>query len=172
MTSTGTEQRRSDEAAIRAHVRCTWEAWGQSDARAYAALFAEDVDYVAFDGSCVRGRAAVEESHAELFSTVLRATALRGEIEDVRFISPDVAVAHAWGAALWPWQQGFPRDRLSRQTYVLVRAGAGWTITAFHNTRIRPAPAPSSLGFRLFNWFVGVRLALGGHAARLSTARG
>jgi uncharacterized protein (TIGR02246 family) len=149
-----------DEAAVRAHVLRTWDAWNRSDARAYAALFAVDVDYVAFDGTCLRGRAATESSHAQLFASVLRATRLRGEVEDVRFVAPGVAVAHALGGAVWPWQRGVPGDRLSRQTYVLVRAGDGWTITAFHNTRVRPVPAPGSLGFRLFSWFVGLRLAL------------
>lgn len=154
-----------DEAAVRAHVLRTWDAWNRNDARAYAALFAADVDYVAFDGTCLRGRAANEASHAALFATVLRATRLRGEVEDVRFVTPDVAVAHALGGAVWPWQRGMPRDRLSRQTYVLVRVDDGWTITAFHNTRVQPAPAPGSLGFRLFSWFIGLRLALTRRAA-------
>lgn len=145
---------------MRAHVLRTWDAWTRNDARAYAALFAADVDYVAFDGSIVRGRAANAALHAGLFTSVLRATALRGQIEDVRFVAPGVAVAHAVGAVVWPWQPGLPADRLSRQTYVLVREGAGWTITAFHNTRVRPTPAPNSLAFRLFDWFIGLRLTL------------
>ncbi len=149
-----------DEAAVRAHVLRTWDAWNRNDARAYGALFAAGSDYVAFDGSVQRGRAAIEAVHAGLFNSVLRATVLRGEVEGVRFVAPGVAVVLALGAAVWPWQRGLPADRLSRQTYVLVRAGAGWTITAFHNTRVRPMPAADSPGFRLFSWFVGLRLAL------------
>jgi len=151
-----------DEAEIRAHVLRTWEAWGRGDGRAYAALFAPEVDYVAFDGSIARGRDEVERSHAQLFATVLRGTSLRGEITDVRRLGADVAVAHAIGAAVWPWQRGVPADRLSRQTYVLVRDGAGWTITAFHNTRVRPTPPPGSLGFKIFAWIVALRLRLRG----------
>ncbi|WAS90088.1 SgcJ/EcaC family oxidoreductase [Nannocystis punicea] len=151
-----------DARDIREHVLRTWEAWGRGDARAYAALFAPEVDYVAFDGSIARGREEVERGHAALFSTVLRATALRGEVEDVRLVGADAAVAHALGAVVWPWQQGLPPDRLSRQTYVLVRAGEGWTIAAFHNTRVRPVPPPGSPGFKVFAWFVRLRLRLHG----------
>lgn len=150
----------ADEAAVRAHVLRSWDAWNRGDARAYAAMFSEDSDYVAFDGGCLRGRAANEALHATLFTTVLRATEVRGEVEDVRFVAPGVAVAHAVGVVAWPWQQGLPKDRLSRQTYVLVRRGEGWTICAFHNTRVQPTPDPNSWGFRLFNWFIGLRLAL------------
>ena len=42
----------------------SWDAWTRNDARAFAALFAEHVDYVAFDGSHTLGRAAVEQAHA------------------------------------------------------------------------------------------------------------
>ncbi|PCC74614.1 conserved hypothetical protein [Nannocystis exedens] len=152
----------TDEAEIREHLRATFEAWSRGDARAFAALFAPEVDYVMFDGSLARGRAEVERGHAELFATVLRGTCLRGEVTDVRRIAEGVAVAHAIGGAVWPWQREIPADRLSRQTYVLVRAGAGWTITAFHNTRVRPLPPPGSLGFKLFAWFVRLRLRLRG----------
>ncbi|MBZ5711561.1 SgcJ/EcaC family oxidoreductase [Nannocystis pusilla] len=151
-----------DEAEIRDHVLRTWEAWGRGDARAYAALFAPEVDYVAFDGSIARGRAEVERSHAELFASVLRGTCLRGEITDVRRLGAEAAVAHAIGGAVWPWQRGVSAERLSRQTYVLVREGEGWTIAAFHNTRVRPTPPPGSLGFKLFAWFVALRLRLAG----------
>lgn len=151
---------RTGDDDIRDHVTRSWAAWGRGDARGYAALFAPDIDYVAFDGSHAHGRAEVERSHAELFATVLRGTCLRGEITDVRRLGPDVALVHALGAAVWPWQRGLPPDRLSRQTYVLVRDGAGWTITAFHNTRVRPTPPPGSLGFKLFAWVVALRLRL------------
>jgi len=160
----GMEDRAADEQAVRAQVQASWAAWGANDAEAYGRCFAEDVDYVAFDGSVVRGRDAVVAGHALLFASVLRRTALRGEIEAVRFVTGDVAVVQASGGAVWPWQRGVPADRLSRQTYVVVRAGAGWSITAFHNTRVRPTPAPGSLGFRVFAWVVGLRLRLGGYA--------
>ncbi|WP_434427067.1 SgcJ/EcaC family oxidoreductase [Nannocystis pusilla] len=152
----------TDEAAIRGHVLATFEAWSRGDARAFAALFAPEVDYVTFDGGLARGRAEVERAHAALFATVLRGTSLRGEVTAVRRIGDDAAVAHAIGGAVWPWQRGIPADRLSRQTYVLVRAGEGWTITAFHNTRVRPLPPPESLAFKLFAWFVRLRLRLRG----------
>lgn len=158
-----TQGEAGDEAAVRAHVERTWAAWGRGDAATYAGLFATDVDYVTFDGTHVRGRAATEQAHAELFATVLRGTRLRGEITRVRLVSGDVAVVIAVGGALWPWQREIARGRLSLQTYVLVRVADGWTITAFHNTRVQPTPRPGSPGFRLFNAFVSLRLRLAGH---------
>src|SRR5688500_18536840 len=45
----------ADEQAVRDLFRRLLEAWGRGDGDAYGALFTEDADYVAFDGSSRRG---------------------------------------------------------------------------------------------------------------------
>ena len=106
--------RETAEAPVRALFARMAEAWDANDADAYAALFTEDSDYVAFDGTRQRGRAHNAASHRLLFETVLRGSRLRGEVESVRFLRPDVAIMHAAGAVLMPWQDEIAPRRMSR----------------------------------------------------------
>jgi uncharacterized protein (TIGR02246 family) len=119
-------------------------------ARGYGRLFAEDCDYVAFDGTHLRGRQANAEHHQRLFDTVLRGTRLMFEGEPViRFLAPDVAVLHTVGSVVMPWQREVTARRRSNQTMVAVRESGGWRVAAFHNTRYRPTPLPTGAMLRL-----------------------
>jgi len=71
-----------DAASVRRLTERLADAWARNDADAYAASFTEDSDYVAFDGTHLKGRAANAEHHRALFETVLRGTRLT--YEDVR----------------------------------------------------------------------------------------
>lgn len=139
--------RAADDQEIRALWRRACEAWTRGDARAYGETFTADVDYVPFDGSLVRGRQAVVDSHDRLFRGVLFGSALVGDIESIRYLSRDVAIVRTLGSVLMPWRAKLPKRRLSRQTVVAVRTAEGWRFAAFHNTRVRPVriPAPDSL---------------------------
>ena len=103
-----------DEREIRALVDGMFDAWGRGDAAAYHADFTDDADYVSFDGSR-RGKADSISSHANLFPTVLYGSRLVGEVESVRFLTPDVAVVHLLGSIVEGWRQQPLRRRLSRQ---------------------------------------------------------
>ncbi|KWX00360.1 hypothetical protein TH66_16205 [Carbonactinospora thermoautotrophica] len=153
------------EAELRDVVSRMNESWTRGDADAYAALFTEDSDYVAFDGTRQRGRQANADSHRKLFAGVLKDSRLQGEVESIRLIAPDVAVVHAVGTVLLAWHTRPARRRLSRQTLVLVRENGRWRITAFHNTRVRPVPTEGpmyALATRLFR----LRAALANRRAR------
>jgi uncharacterized protein (TIGR02246 family) len=118
------------------------EAWNAGDAAAYASLFTEDADYVTFLGINMPGRRAIQEGHRALFTGPLRGSRLTFTDlpPTVRFVRPDVAIVVAGGSSSLPG--GAPSDpgRESTLTFVMVREPAGWRITAFHNTRRRPAP--------------------------------
>jgi uncharacterized protein (TIGR02246 family) len=87
-----------DEREIRALVDRMFDSWGRGDAAAaYHVDFTDDADYVSFDGSR-RGTADSISSHAKLFPTVLYGSRLTGQVESVRFLTPDVAVVHLLGS--------------------------------------------------------------------------
>jgi uncharacterized protein (TIGR02246 family) len=143
-----------DEREIRALVDRMFDSWGRGDAAAYHADFTDDADYVSFDGSR-RGKADSISSHANLFPTVLYGSRLTGQVESVRFLTPDVAVVHLLGSIVEGWRQQPLRRRLSRQTMVVVRRNGRWQITAFHNTRVRPLNTSGrmvKLGGRFVRW--------------------
>jgi uncharacterized protein (TIGR02246 family) len=138
-----------DEQEIREVIERTFAAWGRADAAAYVADFTEDSDYVAFDG-VRQSKVETERSHRALFAGPLYGTRLEGGVEAVRFVTPDVAVVHATGAVVFGWQRKPGRGRASRQTIIAVRRDGRWQLTAFQNTRIRPAPNPDSAMAKLF----------------------
>jgi uncharacterized protein (TIGR02246 family) len=141
--------RQADEAAVRRLTAAMAAAWNGHDAAAYAGLFTEDADYIAFDGTHLRGRQANTEHHRHLFETVLRGSRLVFERVAVRFLTPDVALMHGDGSVLLPWHDALPPRRRSIQTYVVVREAGAWRIAAFHNARVRPLTLPSGLALRL-----------------------
>lgn len=160
MRPPSTLDRVADRAAIDAVLGQMAEAWTGNDAQAYAALFADDVDYVAFDGTHLVGRAANADAHAKLFETVLKGSRLVGDTADIRFLTEDVALVHSVGTVAFPWQRQPPASRRSIQTLVFQRKAGGWTIAAFHNARIRPVPQPDSFAFQLAARFIRLRARL------------
>jgi len=156
--------RSSDDNDIRALWSSLLAHWNRGDGAAYAAVFTEDCDYVAFDGTRLIGRDANAHAHQTLFDTVLHGSRLAGEIESIRYLTDDVAVIHANGAVLMPWQSKVHPRRLSRQTLALVKRDGRWWATAFHNCRIRPLPVvrKDSLAIRAFMAWARLRTWLAG----------
>lgn len=150
--------RAKDEALVREVVARAARAWDANDATAYAAEFTEDSDYVAFDGTLLRGREANRALHAGLFDGVLYGTRMEGTIESIRFLTGDVAVVHLTGSVVFAWQREVPKGRRSRNTWVLVRTADGWRVAAFHNTRVRPMAGEGPV-VRLFGNYVRWRTA-------------
>lgn len=168
MTEHDMRTRAEAEQQIREVLNRATVAWADNDAVAYAAEFAADSDYVAFDGTHLRGRAANRALHAGLFDGPLYGTRIEGEIESIRFLGEDVAVAHMTGSVVFAWHNGIPRGRLSRNTWVLHHDGGEWKIAAFHNSRVRPAPGNDSPLGRAFARYVRrrtdrVRASTGGN---------
>ena len=117
-----------DETAIRSLLTRLYDAWGHGDGAAYAQCFAEQSDYITFNGMHLRGRAENATLHGALFRDALKGTTLSAEIESIALLSSGVALVHTAGSG---------RKR-SYQTYVLVKVGDGWLIRSFQNTRVQP----------------------------------
>jgi uncharacterized protein (TIGR02246 family) len=130
----------ADEAAIRDIVQTRQQqAWNQHDARAYAALFAEDGEVVNVVGWWWRGRAEIETKLTDAFAFVFRESALTITQVEVRFLAPEIAVAHVlWTMSGARTPPGMPEPRKGIQTVVLQKRGGNWMIAAFQNTNHVP----------------------------------
>jgi len=149
-----------DRRAIKALIDGLAEAWNRHDGTAYAASFTDDADYIAFDGTHVRGRRAIARLHRYLFENALRASRRIFEGNPrLRFLAPDTAVAIIEGAVMMPWQRRSIRRRRSIQTYILVKREGEWRIAAFHTSRVRPLPV-SGITFGMAQLVVRVRSAV------------
>jgi uncharacterized protein (TIGR02246 family) len=112
------------------------DAWGRGDGAGYGALFTAEAEYIGFDGSRTVGSEAIARSHQELFDTWLRGTRLTGRIEQVRWLTPEVALVTATGGTIFAGEDTPRPSRNSIQTLVAVRQDGAWRFAAFHNTRI------------------------------------
>jgi uncharacterized protein (TIGR02246 family) len=133
-----TTHHQTDEAKILALFEDLLADWGRGDGEAYGSRFTEDADYVAFDGTRIRGRVEIAASHQELFDKWLKGTRLTGRVLSIKFPGPDVALVHARGGTVMPGKSKPSPERDSIQTLVAVREGEGWRFAAFHNSRVRP----------------------------------
>ena len=126
----------NDESAIRRIVQQVQDGWNAHDGKAFAAPFAPDADYVVVNGAYIKGKQAIEQGHTQIFSTLYRDSKNAATVKGVRFLRPDVAVAHVeWDLE---WRVG-GEDRRSRamNTMVMTKDGGKWSIAAFHNTPIQ-----------------------------------
>jgi uncharacterized protein (TIGR02246 family) len=126
----------SDETAIRQLFMNLEHSWNAGNAPAYGECFTPDSDYITFEGGHLQGRAANANAHQKLFETFLKGSKLQGQITDLRFLAPDVAVLHATGNVKLRWQSRPAPGRKSIQTYVAVKQNGLWRFAAFHNARI------------------------------------
>lgn len=117
-----------DENAIRSVLDCLHDAWARGDGDAYAACFAENSDYITFNGMLLRGRAENARLHGALFRGALKGTRLSAEIKTLELLASNVALVHTAGI----------RRKRSYQTYVLVKSDDHWLIRSFQNTRVQP----------------------------------
>jgi uncharacterized protein (TIGR02246 family) len=145
----------TEAGEVRALYTRAMDGWNLGSGEAFAAPFAEDADFVAFDGERFRGRADVARFHGEEFQTHLRGTRLVGDVTDLRFLTNDIAVMHATGGTILRGKSEPAPERHSIQTLVAARRSGEWQIVAFQNTRVRPI-ARSVLGTLL--WLVSDRL--------------
>ncbi|HEX5759756.1 MAG TPA: SgcJ/EcaC family oxidoreductase [Thermoanaerobaculia bacterium] len=131
-----------DEAAIRDVVRRVEAGWNAGSGEAFAAPFAEDADYVVINGDRIKGRQTNAARHQQSFDTIYKGRRNELTVDSVRFLRPDVAVAHV-RAHLRFTRDGKPVEGNAISTWVLTKGPDGWSIAAFQNTGVRPpAPAP------------------------------
>jgi uncharacterized protein (TIGR02246 family) len=127
-----------EEASIRMLYEQLMDGWNEGNAEAFAAPFAEDADFIAFDGTHFKGRHKIVSSHQPLFDKWLKGTRLTGEVRAIRFLSPEIALMHAVGGTIMRDKSEPSPERDSVQTLVAAKRGDEWCLVAFHNTRVRP----------------------------------
>jgi uncharacterized protein (TIGR02246 family) len=111
------------------------EAWNRGSGAGFAAPFAPDADFIAFEGSQLKGRSQIAQFHQMLFDTSLKGTRLEGGVHFVRFLSPHVAILHAWGTTTLPGQTNASPSRDSIQLFVCSKHGGYWQFDAMQNSR-------------------------------------
>ena len=120
-------------------IAARWEdAWNRHDIEGLASVMAEDVDFVTVEGAhgWEKGRTEFKERHAQVHQTFFRESVLKIKETHVKFIRPDVAIAHV----LWQTKGDRVPDRKPGElrdgifTWVVERRNDKWFIIASQNT--------------------------------------
>jgi uncharacterized protein (TIGR02246 family) len=129
----------SDEQTIRAVIAATTEAFSRHDAKAWVRFCTPDAQLGTVRGESMKGIAAIEKGLTAVFQTRARNATLEPLDVAVRFIRPDVALAHVRNqmiGLLSPEGQALP-PHTELSIRVLVKDEGTWRITPFHNTIIQ-----------------------------------
>lgn len=128
----------ADEVAVREVYERFMDAWNRGSGIAVANAFTDDGDLVGFDGTHLHGRQEIARLHQRLLDKWLKGSRLVGEVTNVRFLGPEVAVLHAVGGTILRGKRTPAPERDSIQTLVATRSEDGsWRLAAFQNTRLR-----------------------------------
>ena len=128
-----------DESEIRAVQTRQADAWNRHDATGYAELFEDDGDVVNVVGWWWKGRAEIESKLTAAFAMVFRDSTLTITQVEVRFLTPQMAVAHVgWTMTGARTPPNIPEPRQGIQTQVLRKTAGTWRIAAFQNTNAVP----------------------------------
>jgi uncharacterized protein (TIGR02246 family) len=150
-TPTALVPKTADEAALIAGVQAFAKAYSEANVKALSEFFTDDSSIVDPSGDETRGKSAILEMYSSAFSDV-PGVKLEPTIEDLRFITPEVA--RASGQSRLSTSSGDATE-FTRFSTILVKKDGQWKIS-----EIREYPSPPedvSPGDRLreLDWMVG-----------------
>jgi uncharacterized protein (TIGR02246 family) len=123
----------TDEEAIRRTAETFARAYAEGDAKAAAAHFTENAEYVDEYGYRLQGRDEIEQNFARFFADN-KAAACEIEIDSIRF--PDPAMAVEDGTSTILGRDGEPRGR-SRYIAVHLKTGDQWLVAMVREQALR-----------------------------------
>jgi uncharacterized protein (TIGR02246 family) len=121
------------------------DAWNQHDAKAFAAVFADDADFTNWRGQGASGRSKIEEFHAPLFATIFKNSHQTMTDIKIRFVRADVAAVDVhWDLTGATDAQGNARPpRQGILNFVMAKKDGKWQIVVMHNLDLSALPPPA-----------------------------
>lgn len=146
------QQPSADEAAIRATGDTYVEAFTKGDAKATAAHFTEDAEYVDCHGQLFHGRKAIENLMTGFFSKN-PGSKIELEIDAIRMISPGVAIED--GASIVTLAGGTnPESETFLYTAVHVKQNGKWLVASVRD-RQPENPRQHKNQLQQLSWMIG-----------------
>jgi uncharacterized protein (TIGR02246 family) len=126
----------TDEAAIRAIPFQMIKAWNEGSAKGFAAPFAENADFVAFEGTHLKGRREITSFHQQIFETLVKGSRLEGEVKFVRLLTPGLAYMHSVARVTMSGETTAHPGRDSMQLFLVAKHNEDWQVEVVQNSRI------------------------------------
>jgi uncharacterized protein (TIGR02246 family) len=127
-------QEAGDKEAILNNAKAFVDAFESSDAKALAAFWAQDGDYVDLAGRRLQGRPAIEDAFREFF-TENKGLKLRIDVNSVRFVTPDTAIEDGVTSLIPP--DGTPPNQ-ARYTNMHVKRDGQWVLQSVRESPYTP----------------------------------
>jgi uncharacterized protein (TIGR02246 family) len=122
------------------------EAWNRGDATAFFADFADDAEFVDFEGTIHKGRDEMVATHQPVFDTVMKGSRLvRGEVPFARIVRPGWGVVHHRVGMLMPGEEEPLASRYFMQLLAVVWQDDRWQVVALQNSRLVSLTAAMAL---------------------------
>jgi uncharacterized protein (TIGR02246 family) len=143
----GTEEsdRPEDEAAVRKATADFIKAVEKGDAKAVAAAWTENGEYIDDDGTTIRGRAAIEAAYAKAFAKK-KNVKVEITIDSIRFPSKDTAIEEGHAKS---YKGDADEPTTSRYSVLHAREGGRWLMAV-----LREWPAEGT-SLRDLDWLIG-----------------
>ena len=125
----------SDEDVLGAMTDDAIAAFNRGDAKAYAAMYAADADNIDSFGRTFKSRDQIEQAYAELFAGPYRGARLTTQVDNLRFVTPTVAVSDITAEFVMP-------DATSRKlkgVSVARKQDDKWAVVALRTWLASPA---------------------------------
>ncbi len=144
-TTPAAEDRPADRQDVKKALDMFSETFGKGDAKAVAALFTAEGEYISDEGVTIRGRASLEKDYAEFFAKNPH-NALAVEISTIRFPSRDIAVVEGF----FQLRMGEKKTLVvSRCTFLYAKEDGKWLIVIAHEW------PGDGLSLRDLEWLIG-----------------
>ena len=138
-----------EEAALKKNAEAFVAAFDKGDAKAVAAFWTADGDYVDETGRHMKGREEIEKAFAEFFSEN-KGLKVQIHTESLHFVTPDVAVEDGITSVSEP--DGGPPSR-ARYTVVHVKKDGEWRLSSVRDTPY--APPSNYEHLKELEWAIG-----------------
>lgn len=138
LTVSASAQNATDEGAIQQIVEDMATAWTAGSGEGFARHFANDHDYVVWNGLYMAGASRSEnaESHQRIFDTQYKNTEHHATLDKIRFIREDIALIHVYSAIVSAGE-GRPENPQVLWSALLEKQSGDWKIIAFHNVDLK-----------------------------------
>jgi uncharacterized protein (TIGR02246 family) len=124
--------------AVRNIVAALELAWNKGDAKAFAAVFGPQADFIDMTGGHGVGQAEIEKAYTALFNGPFAKSRVAYRIEKVKPLAPMVATVFLAQRLTLQADNGEAVIGF-RPTLTLRKIGSDWKISVFQNTRIASA---------------------------------
>ncbi|MGI9205294.1 MAG: SgcJ/EcaC family oxidoreductase [Woeseiaceae bacterium] len=123
----------TEKEAIVSVIDGLTDAWQAGDGDAWADAFVDDADFTIWFGMGLKGKEQIAWGHQLIFDSFYADTVFKLDVQQIRFLGNDVAIAHLRGEVVKGGEERTTEPD-AVPLAVLHRSDGVWKIVAFQNT--------------------------------------